>query len=59
VGVVAILAGLPPFGTVVFERWATRTGRLVPVDDGSGAGPVPGGADEKARDEAPSSRGAA
>lgn len=28
VGVVALLAAVPPFGTVVFERWATRTGRL-------------------------------
>jgi integral membrane protein len=28
VGVMALLAGVPPFGTVVFERWATRTGRL-------------------------------
>lgn len=28
VGVLAILAGIPPFGTVVFERWATRGGRL-------------------------------
>jgi len=29
VGVLAVLAGIPPYGTVVFERWATRTGRLV------------------------------
>jgi integral membrane protein len=28
VGLVALLAGIPPYGTVVFERWATRTGRL-------------------------------
>ncbi|MEQ8835002.1 MAG: DUF3817 domain-containing protein [Miltoncostaeaceae bacterium] len=28
VGAVALLAAVPPFGTVVFERWATRTGRL-------------------------------
>jgi integral membrane protein len=28
VGVLAILAGVPPYGTVAFERWATRTGRL-------------------------------
>ncbi len=27
-GTLAVLAGVPPFGTVVFERWATRTGRL-------------------------------
>ncbi|WP_106195380.1 DUF3817 domain-containing protein [Umezawaea tangerina] len=24
----ALLASIPPFGTVVFERWAGRTGRL-------------------------------
>jgi integral membrane protein len=24
----ALLASIPPFGSVVFERWATRTGRL-------------------------------
>jgi len=29
VGVLAVLAGIPPYGTVVFERWASRTGRLV------------------------------
>jgi integral membrane protein len=33
VGVVAVLASIPPYGTVVFERWATRTGRL--ADAGS------------------------
>jgi integral membrane protein len=33
VGVVAILAGVPPYGTVAFERWATRTGRLVDSRD--------------------------
>jgi integral membrane protein len=26
--VLALLASIPPFGTVVFERWAARTGRL-------------------------------
>ncbi|MBY6352005.1 DUF3817 domain-containing protein [Rhodococcoides corynebacterioides] len=26
--VVALLASIPPFGTVVFEIWANRTGRL-------------------------------
>jgi integral membrane protein len=25
---VGVLAGVPPFGTIVFERWAQRTGRL-------------------------------
>lgn len=28
VGIVAVLAGIPPFGSVVFERWATHTGHL-------------------------------
>lgn len=28
VGIVALAASVPPFGTVLFERWATRTGRL-------------------------------
>jgi integral membrane protein len=28
VGVLAVLAGVPPYGTVVFERWVSRTGRL-------------------------------
>ena len=26
--VFALLASIPPFGTIVFERWALRTGRL-------------------------------
>ena len=26
--VLALLASIPPFGTVVFDRWAVRTGRL-------------------------------
>ena len=26
--VLALVAGVPPLGTLVFERWATRTGRL-------------------------------
>jgi hypothetical protein len=39
VGVLAVLAGIPPYGTVVFERWATRTGRLV---DTGAAQPVAG-----------------
>ncbi len=30
-GSLALLAGLPPFGTVVFHRWADRTGRLRPT----------------------------
>lgn len=27
-GVLGLLAGIPPFGSVVFERWATRSGHL-------------------------------
>jgi integral membrane protein len=26
----ALLASIPPFGTVIFERWATKTGKLDP-----------------------------
>lgn len=26
--VLALAASIPPFGTVIFERWASRTGRL-------------------------------
>lgn len=29
VGLAALLSSIPPYGTIVFERWATRTGRLV------------------------------
>ncbi len=29
VGVLALAAAIPPFGSWVFERWALRTGRLV------------------------------
>ncbi len=28
VGTLAILAGFPPFGTYLFELWATRSGRM-------------------------------
>lgn len=28
VGLLALVASLPPFGTLVFEQWALRTGRL-------------------------------
>ncbi|MDQ2708573.1 MAG: DUF3817 domain-containing protein [Actinomycetota bacterium] len=28
IGWVAVLASVPPLGSVVFERWATHTGRL-------------------------------
>lgn len=28
VTVVALIASVPPLGTLAFERWATRTGRL-------------------------------
>ncbi|MFC5053125.1 DUF3817 domain-containing protein [Saccharothrix xinjiangensis] len=30
----ALVAAVPPFGTVVFERWAARTGRLDETRDG-------------------------
>lgn len=36
VGVCALLAGVPPYGTVVFERWATRSGRLSDSHDPAG-----------------------
>jgi len=29
VGLLALLSSVPPYGTVAFERWTTRTGRLV------------------------------
>jgi integral membrane protein len=35
VGVWAIVGGIVPFGSVVFERWATRTGRLVQARTGA------------------------
>lgn len=41
VGLVAMFASLPPFGTVVFERWATRTGRLEVADDDGTPAVVP------------------
>ncbi|MGU3437753.1 DUF3817 domain-containing protein [Actinomycetes bacterium M1A6_2h] len=34
VTLVALLASIPPFGTVVFERWAVRTGRLAELSEG-------------------------
>lgn len=30
-GSLALVASLPPFGTVLFHRWAQRTGRLAPA----------------------------
>jgi integral membrane protein len=33
-GSLALLASLPPFGTVVFHRWAEQTGRLVRTEAG-------------------------
>ncbi len=32
--ILGLVASIPPFGTVVFERWANRTGRLDEVEDG-------------------------
>jgi integral membrane protein len=33
---VALLSSVPPLGSVVFERWATRTGRLAEPEPASG-----------------------
>ena len=30
--VLGLVASIPPFGTVVFERWANRTGRLAETE---------------------------
>jgi integral membrane protein len=30
--ILGLVASIPPFGTVVFERWANRTGRLDEVE---------------------------
>ena len=42
-GSLALLAGLPPFGTALFHRWAQRSGRLsaVPVTDPGQPQPAP------------------
>nr|WP_221308715.1 DUF3817 domain-containing protein [Nocardiopsis mwathae] len=32
--VLGLVASVPPFGTVVFERWASRTGRIDPAGGG-------------------------
>ncbi len=29
--VLGLLSSIPPFGTVIFERWASKTGRLAEV----------------------------
>lgn len=34
----ALAASVPPLTTVVFERWASHTGRLDPVNRGDGGG---------------------
>jgi integral membrane protein len=34
-GSLALLASLPPFGTVVFHRWAQRTDQLAPAPEPS------------------------
>jgi integral membrane protein len=39
-GVVGLLAGIPPFGTLIFERWATRTGRLSDADASAAPNPA-------------------
>lgn len=38
--VLALLASVPPFGSIVFERWATRTGQLEPPRRRRVAAPV-------------------
>ncbi len=40
VGVVAILAGFPPFGTWLFEVWATRTNRMAELSASKLEAPV-------------------
>ncbi|MBB4930058.1 integral membrane protein [Lipingzhangella halophila] len=35
--VLALVASVPPLTTVVFERWATRTGRIDPANRGGNA----------------------
>ena len=36
----ALVAAFPPFGTVIFEIWAARTGRLAELSTGRREGPV-------------------
>ena len=38
--VLALLASVPPLGSIVFERWATRTGQLEPPPRGRATAPV-------------------
>nr|WP_156378056.1 DUF3817 domain-containing protein [Williamsia sp. Leaf354] len=33
VSVLAVLSSIPPFGTIVFERWAVRNGHLAELSD--------------------------
>lgn len=42
IGVLCLAAGIPPFGTAIFERWARRTGRLEATDDGARLPSSPG-----------------
>jgi integral membrane protein len=39
-GTLALLASLPPFGTVFFHRWAARTGRLLPPPSAQSSAPL-------------------
>jgi integral membrane protein len=50
-GALALLASIPPFGTVVFHRWAARTGRLAPS-----APPAPSTAQPVTRSVAPTAQ---
>ncbi|MCP2259876.1 integral membrane protein [Streptoalloteichus tenebrarius] len=47
----ALVASVPPFGTVVFERWASRTGRLTDPTGNGEDGEGPGGATSSAAAE--------
>ncbi|GAA1999927.1 hypothetical protein GCM10009799_28960 [Nocardiopsis rhodophaea] len=40
-GGLALVASVPPFGTVVFERWASHTGRIHPAAPGGTSANVP------------------
>jgi integral membrane protein len=37
----ALVASVPPFGTIVFEAWAVRTGRLAELSTDSAKEPAP------------------
>ncbi|KAA0022815.1 DUF3817 domain-containing protein [Antrihabitans cavernicola] len=37
----ALLSSIPPFGTIVFEKWAARTGRLAELSTTTAVAQVP------------------